>query len=123
MSENRFFIYLDILGFEEIPRDIAGNLDENKIRESFFSIPLKKVIENLSKNGILTQKGISKIEGSDDYILLIENLDNLIKSLKEITSIKLSKKYKFIPFEIAISTNLLNAMLKIQLIRMKLLVF
>ena len=102
MSENRFFIYLDILGFEEIPRDIAGNLDENKIRESFFSIPLKKVIENLSKNGILTQKGISKIEGSDDYILLIENLDNLIKSLKEITSIKLSKKYKFIPFEIAI---------------------
>src|SRR3989338_8978771 len=106
MKEKNFLIYLDILGFKDLPREISEKtgFDENIIRERFFSKPLEEKIKEIAKDGVLHPKGVSVIEGSDNYVLLLDNdIHKAFKILAELVTIKIPHKdYGFIPLEIAV---------------------
>ena len=106
MKEKKFFIYLDILGFKDLPREIKGNAGfyEDIIRERFLSEPLREKIMELGGKGIQYTKGISAIEGSDNYVLLVDDeINTLFKVMAELLMIKIYNEYcNFIPLEIAV---------------------
>ncbi len=105
MVENKFFIYLDILGFDKIPEILEkkSGFDEDIIRERFFSEPLKTKIQEIGKGRIKWTKGISAIEGSDNYVLLVNDIDKVFEILTEVTTIEIHHKdYDFVPLEIAV---------------------
>lgn len=103
-NEKKFLIYLDILGFKNLPELIAGKFNEDAIREKFLSEPLMEKIDNITKAGVEWTKGISAIGGSDNYVLLIDNdINKLFKVIGELSMIKiLHKDSIFIPLEIAV---------------------
>lgn len=106
MKEKNFLVYLDILGFKDLPRKISEKtrFDENIIRERFFSKPLEETIKEIAKDGVQHTKGVSAIEGSDNYVLLVDNdIHKTFKILADLVKIKIPHKdYNFIPLEIAV---------------------
>lgn len=104
MNKKKFLVYLDILGFKKLAELMAGKFNEDVVREQFLSVPLKENIKNLEKEGVEWREGISAIEGSDNYVLLVDSdIDKLLKVVGELTTIKIfHEDYIFIPLEIAI---------------------
>ncbi len=104
MNEKKFLIYLDILGFKKLPGLIAGKFNEDAIREKFLSEPLKENIKIIEKEGVEWRKGISAIEGSDNYVLLVDyDINKLLKVIDMLSTIRiLHEDYSFIPLEIAV---------------------
>jgi hypothetical protein len=100
-----YLIYCDILGFKNLPSEISREtgFNEDTIRQTFFSDPLKKEIYELEKDSLKISKGISEIEGSDNYVLSVDNLNMVYKILGKLTTIKIPhERYEYIPIEIAI---------------------
>ena len=98
----KYIAYLDILGFEKLPKEISEktSIPPETIRENYFSTPLKKKIEFFKKK---INRSISEIEGSDSYILLFDNIFDLQYCLGHLLVIDIPVEgYEFIPLEIAI---------------------
>lgn len=115
----KYLIYLDILGFENLPQEIAKKtgFDEDIIRQDFFSKPLKEKIEEVKREGTQVSKGISEIEGSDNYVLMVDDIQTAFEVVGKLTTIKIPHKdYRNIPLEIALDIRQLRDDLKIELI-------
>ncbi len=87
MKKKKYLIYLDILGFEDLAREIASisGFAENIIRQRHLSIPLRNKIEEIKRNGVQSFHGISEIEGSDDFVLIINDLQSVIEVVSKLT--------------------------------------
>ncbi len=107
----KFLVYLDILGFEELAKEIEinENVRSEIVRKEFFINPLKEEIKKLKDDGkIIGEKPIA-----DDWILVIDDIENLFECISRIIRIKIDnknyinkpkKKYSTIPFEIVIGS-------------------
>lgn len=105
MKKKKYLIYLDILGFEDLAREIASKsrFDENTIRQIHLSLPLRNRIEEIKRNGVQASQGISAIEGSDNFVLIIYDLQTVIEVVAKLTKIKIQhEEYGYIPLEIAL---------------------
>lgn len=92
---------------------------EDVIRQNYLSQPLKEKIDEIKKETIEISEGISELEGSDNYILLVDNIQTVIKIIDKLTNIKIPhKKYGNIPLEMAIGQTEIGD-LKIELINRK----
>lgn len=101
----KYICYVDILGFEKIPHEIANKtgFDEEYIRSEFLTKPFREKINSINKNIITLDKSISEIEGSDSYLIIFEQYDGLINSLNELLTINIPHNdYENIPLEIAL---------------------
>ena len=101
----RYIIYVDILGFENLPQEISEKtgLYVDRIRQDYFSKPLKEAIAKIKKKGIQTFNGISAIEGSDSCVLVVDTFQATCEILSMLASIEIPHKdYGYIPFEIAL---------------------
>lgn len=115
----RYIIYVDILGFENLPQEISEKtgLYADRIRQDYFSKPFKEAITKIEKKCIQTFKGISEIEGSDSCILVVDTFQATCKILSMLTSIEIPHKdYGYIPFEIALDVREFEDVSDIELI-------
>ena len=122
MNEKKYFIYLDILGFEELAKKMAKKtgFEEDKLRQDYLSDPLEKKIEEMKREGIQISKGISEIEGSDDYVLVVDDIQTAFESVGKLTTIKiLHSDYGFIPLEVALGTKKIDVGIEVKLINRK----
>jgi hypothetical protein len=96
-----YLIWLDILGFQELAKDIANesSFDERKVREDFIRV-LNEKVSNLEKN----PECLGKSYGNrDDWLLVVSSLDFVFKAIKSILDHNTGyKNCKEIPLEIAI---------------------
>ena len=73
----KYLVYVDILGFEELAKEIAGKtgVDEDSVRENYLSNLLKDKIDEIKKD-----KETEVCTGRDDYLLFIDNFQKNIRS-------------------------------------------
>ncbi len=103
----KYLIYLDLLGFKDLPREISetSGFYEDVIRQIFFSDALDEKIEELKRENVEVTKGISEIEGSDNYVLIVDELQTAFEAIGKLTTIEIPHKdYGYVPFEIAVGT-------------------
>jgi hypothetical protein len=79
------------------------------IRQNYLSDPLGKRIEETKeetkRDGIQISKGISEIEGSDNYVLIVDHIQTAFELVAKLTRIRIPHKdYKFIPLEVGLGT-------------------
>jgi len=121
MKEKKHIIYLDILGFNNLAVEIAEKtgINEDIIREKFLSEPLKKAIRKI-QNDCQIHEGISEIEGSDNYILLIKEVQTIFELIDKLISIEIPHKdYDSIPLEICVGTKNIDENINVDLINRK----
>ena len=102
MNKRKYVIHLDILGYEALAEEISEKtgVDSRKVRDEFIDV-INEKIEPIKRKGII----IGKYEGSDNWILVTDSLDNVFKGIFEILGHHTSYKgYRKIPLEIAIGT-------------------
>ena len=107
MNEKKYLIYLDILGFKELPKILEerSGFEEDIIREYFLTDALKKKIEEIKREEIQTHDGISEITGSDNYLLIVGDIQTAFELVGKLTTIKIPHKdHEFIPLEVALGT-------------------
>ncbi|MCK4733480.1 MAG: hypothetical protein KAT65_13590, partial [Methanophagales archaeon] len=122
MSEKKYLIYLDILGFEDLAREIAEKtgFEEDVIRQNYLSDPLEKKIGEIKREGIQISKGISEIEGSDNYVLIADHIQTALEFVGKLTTIRiLHKDYKFIPLEVGLGTKEIDEDIEVKPINRK----
>jgi len=122
MNEKKYLIYLDILGFEGLAKEMAEGtpFEEDKIRQDYLSDPLKEKIEGIEREGIQTPKGISEIEGSDNYVLIVDNIQTAFELVGKLTTIKIPHEdYEFIPLEVALGTKKIDEDIEVRPINRK----
>ena len=115
--KKRYLIYLDILGFEEKAKDIAqkSGFDVGVIRENFLSIPLKNKIEETKRKKSEISQGMSEIEGSDNYILIVDEMETVFEVVGELTMIKIPhKEFGCIPLEVAADVREIDENVKLE---------
>lgn len=121
MKKKKHIIYLDILGFNNLALEIAEKtgINEDIIREKFLSEPLKKTIRKI-QNDYQIHEGISEIEGSDNYILLIKEVQTIFELIDKLISIEIPHKdYDSIPLEICVGTKNIDENINVDLINRK----
>lgn len=97
----KYLLYLDILGFYSIPKELEKKTGfrENNIREAFLSGPVSQIIQEIREE--IGQEKI--IEGTDNYVLIIDDLITVFKLVNKITTIPIPHKdYRYIPLELAL---------------------
>ncbi|KAF5434228.1 hypothetical protein C5S35_14860 [Candidatus Methanophagaceae archaeon] len=107
MNDKKYLVYVDILGFEDLAREIAKRtgFEEDVIRQNYLSDPLGKRIEETKRDGIKISKGISEIEGSDNYVLIVDHIQTAFELVGKLTTIRIPHKdYNFIPLEVGLGT-------------------
>ena len=98
----KYLIYVDILGYKGKAAEITKvtGIDEEVCREIFLRNPLKKKIEDTKTTKF---RGISVIEGSDNYLILVDIVEEVIEIIGEITRIKIPHKdFQWIPLEVGV---------------------
>jgi len=98
-SEKQFLVYVDILGFESLPREIAQihHADEDRIREQNFSGPFWERIREISHYTKILK------EGTDDCLFVVSSADDLVTCIHDLTTIPTPfLNQPDIPVEIAI---------------------
>lgn len=107
MNEKKYLVYVDILGFEALAREIAEKtgFEEDVLRQNYLSDPLEKEIGEIKREGIQISQGISEIEGSDNYVLIVDHIQTAFELVGKLTRIRIPHKdYKFIPLEVGLGT-------------------
>ena len=102
----KYLVYADILGFEELAKEVAGGtgVDEDSVRENYLSNPLKDKIDEIKK-----YKETEVCTGRDDYLLFIDNFQKTLEVINALASIKIPiKNYENIPVEIAVGVKEFN---------------
>lgn len=95
----KYYIYLDILGFDALPRTLAvvSGFEEDFIREQCISRPLESQISNIE------QMGYPIIRGTDDNVILMDDLDSVFTVINMVISARTNhKRVRFVPIEMAI---------------------
>ena len=95
----KYLIFFDILGFDPLPQKLEelSGFEADFIREVCFSKPLKKKVEEIK------QGGHEVIEGTDDYVAIVDDIASVSKVIKLITTIKIPhRERKLVPFEVAV---------------------
>jgi len=103
MSEKRYLIYLDILGFWDLAEEIASKkgIEERDVRGKFISV-IKEKVRVLEAEGKIEGK---KYGDSDDWILVADGVDKAFSCISEILDHTTGyKEYEEVPLEIAIGT-------------------
>ena len=101
--ENKFLIWLDILGFENLAKEVAANsrVSERKVREDFIHVITEKIQEGKRRDEILGYKYAE----SDDWLLVLDSLDLVFKTIMCILDHSTGyKEHEKIPLEIVIGT-------------------
>ena len=122
MNEKKYLVYLDILGFEDLAREIAEKtgFKEDVIRQNYLSDPLAKKIGETKREGIQISKGISEIEGSDNYVLIVDHIQTAFELVGKLTTIRIPhKNYKFIPLEVGLGTKEIDEDIEVKPINRK----
>jgi hypothetical protein len=122
MNGKKYLIYLDILGFEGLAKEMAEGtiFEEDQIRQDYLSAPLEKKIEELKREIIQIPNGISEIEGSDNYVLIVDNIQTAFELVGKLTTIKIPHKdHEFIPFEVALGTKKIDEGIEVKPINRK----
>jgi hypothetical protein len=99
--EESYLIWLDILGFGELATEVSEKtgVTERKIRSDFIQV-IKEKIETLLNRHEIKGKNYG---ARDDWILLVDSIDSVFKSICEILDHNTQyKKYEKIPLEIAV---------------------
>ncbi|MBU7046556.1 MAG: TIR domain-containing protein [Theionarchaea archaeon] len=107
MKKKKYLIYLDILGFEQLPREISEKtgFQEDVIRDKFLSMPLKEEVERINRSLIGSYRGESAIEGLNSYVLTFDDIQTAFEAIGKLTNIKIPHEdYRCIPLEIQLST-------------------
>ena len=98
----RYLIFLDILGFYQLPKLIAKetNIEDRKIRVDFLNVINGRIALLKDKDYILDE-----YNGTDNWILVTDEINKVFLSIYEILEHNTGyKNYKKIPIEIAIGT-------------------
>jgi hypothetical protein len=122
MNEKKYLVYVDILGFEALAREIAEKtgFEEDVIRQNYLSDPLEKEIEEIKREGIQISKGISEIEGSDNYVLIVDHIQTAFELVGKLTTIRIPHKaYKCIPLEVGLGTKEIDEDIEVKPINRK----
>ncbi|NQE53215.1 hypothetical protein C5S29_06445 [ANME-1 cluster archaeon GoMg3.2] len=122
MSKKKYLVYVDILGFEALAREIAEKtgFEEDVIRQNYLSDPLEKKIGELKREEIQISKGISEIEGSDNYVLIVDHIQTALELVGKLTTIRIPHKaYKFIPLEVGLGTEEIDEDIEVEPINRK----
>jgi Mg/Co/Ni transporter MgtE len=122
MNGKKYLVYLDILGFEDLAREIAKKtgFEEDVIRQNYLSDPLEKKIEEIKRKEIQISKGISEIEGSDNYVLIVDHIQTAFELVGKLTTIKiLHKEYEFIPLEVGLGAKKIDEDIEVKPINRK----
>ena len=122
MNEKKYLVYVDILGFEDLAREIAEKtgFEEDVIRQNYLSDPLEKKIEEIKREGIQISNGISEIEGSDNYVLIVDHIQTAFELVGKLTTIRIPHKdYKFIPLEVGLGTKEIDEDIEVKPINRK----
>ena len=107
-----FLLYIDILGFEKLPKEIAERtgIEKDSIRENYLSKPLREKIEEIKE-----RERIKAYPGRDDYLLFVEDTWKTLQIINEISHISVPiKDYPFIPLEIAVGIKEFNEIIPIK---------
>lgn len=94
----KYLLYVDILGFSKLAEEIAKEtgLSSEHVREHILSEPFMKTIKSMENIFY------DSYPGTDDYIIIVNEVDSLIQVLSKIVNIKIDhQKYDFIPIEAA----------------------
>lgn len=97
---NKFLLWIDILGFKELAKQIAGTarVSERKVREDFVRLINGKIGEERKGSVIGENHG-----ESDDWLLVVDSLDSAFKVIYEVLDHNTEYRgYEKIPLEIAI---------------------
>jgi len=122
MNEKKYLIYLDILGFEGLAEEMAKKtgFEEDVLRQNYLSDPVEKEIEEIKREGIQISKGISEIEGSDNYVLIFDDIQTAFELVGKLTTIKISHRdYGVIPLEVALGTKEIDKGIEVRPINRK----
>ena len=122
MNEKKYLIYLDILGFEKLPEEIAKRtgFEEDVLRQNYLSAPLKRKIEEIERETIQISKGISEIEGSDNYVLIVDDVQTAFELVGKLATIKIPHKdYEFIQLEVGLGTQKIDEDIEVKPINRK----
>ena len=122
MNGKKYLVYVDILGFEDLAREIAkkSGFEEDWIRQNCLSDPLEKRIGEIKREGIQIPKGISEIEGSDNYVLIVDHIQTAFELVGKLTTIRIPHKdYKFIPLEVGLGTKEIDEDIEVKPINRK----
>ncbi len=92
MNKENFLVYIDILGFEQLPRELAekSGIDEDWIRQHAFLSPFQQIIEDLRHDNDVKIDYLK--EGSDSCLILIHDLDSVFRIIKKFSDINLPMK-------------------------------
>ena len=103
MNEKKYLVYVDILGFEDLLKDIGNErgIESRKVRNDFISV-IEKGLEEIKQKGRI----IEIIPyGGDSWILVTDALDKVFLSILEILDHNTGyKDYEKIPLEFGIGT-------------------
>jgi len=95
----KYLLYVDILGFENLANEIAIEIGSSPdhVRQHILSESFVRTIEE-GKNEYYYSH-----QGTDDYIIIFDSLEDLFTNLRRIVNIKIDQiKYDLIPIEAAI---------------------
>ena len=117
----KYLIYVDILGFEKLAEEIAeiSGFEEDDIRQKYLRDPLRKEIDKIKKF-IPVSEGISEIEGSDNYILILDNIQITFEIIGKLTRIKIPHRaYGCIPLELCFDVKEIDEKIQVDSINRK----
>jgi len=105
MNKEIFFIYIDILGFEQLPRELAeqSKFDEDWIRQFAFLSPFRQIIQDLHHDKDVIIDHLK--EEADSCSFLTHDLDSLFKIINKFSHISLPTKIgeiETVPIEVGI---------------------
>lgn len=101
MESKKYLIWLDILGFEQLAREIAQQtgITERKVRHDFIDV-VRRSVKALEAEGEIIGKSYGK---RDDWILVTDSMDSAFKVVSRLLDHHTQyRNYEKIPLEIAI---------------------
>ena len=101
--DNKFLIWLDILGFDNLAKNIGLNsqISARNVRKDFIEIINEKIKKKKRKSEIVGYK----YSESDDWLLVVDSIELAFKTIEKIINHNTGyKKCEKIPLEIVIGT-------------------
>ena len=95
MKKKKYLVYLDILGFEYRPRELAEEkkIPEDVVRQNLFTVPLETKLNAIAEKGMLS-RGTGVLKGSDNYVVVVDKIQTAFEVIGELVQLE------YIPFEI-----------------------
>jgi hypothetical protein len=103
-QETRFLIYIDILGFDNLAKEISkksGMISEKSVREQFVKVINDKLVKAEQKQEIVYQSFSQR----DDWLIAVKSIDLVLKVIHDLLDNQIDYKgYETIPLEIAVGS-------------------